>query len=172
MDDWKMDFINAQARLPHWLSHLIRPRLIFLPGWWLNPLGAWAYLHLVFIGPGLVDAPLAVRRYIIGHEYGHIQSNHTILHFVYWCAVLCFLAAVVEQMPVLGISSCLLLTISLSLILQPHLARKREYQADKIAALVFGPEVALQGALWMADKTGMMNDEFRCARLEHLGWKR
>lgn len=41
-----------------------------------------------------------------------------------------------------------------------------------MAALVFGSEVALQGALWMADKTGMMDDEFRRARLEHLGWKR
>lgn len=171
MDDWQSDFAAAQARLPCWLSRLARPRLIFLPSWWPAPVGAWAYLHMVFIGPALRDAPADVRRYVIGHEYGHIQANHTVLHFFYWCAALGFLVAVLGHMPALGAWSCLVLAVVSFLVLLPPLARGREYQADAVAALLYGQETALRGALWMADKTGTISNAFRRSRLRRLGWK-
>lgn len=93
MDKWQAEFADAQERLPCWLSRLARPRIFFLPRWWPAPVGAWAYLHMVFIGPGLRDAPDDVRRYIVGHEYGHIQANHTLLHFFYWLGALAFVGA-------------------------------------------------------------------------------
>ena len=109
MDDWTTDFVAAQSRLPHWLSKAVRPRLLFLPPWWPAPAGAWAYLHLIFVSHALRDAPTEVRRYIVGHEYGHIQANHTVLHFLYWFAATGLLASVEGGMPTLGAWSGLIL---------------------------------------------------------------
>lgn len=171
MDKWQAEFADAQERLPCWLSRLARPRIFFLPRWWPAPVGAWAYLHMVFIGPGLRDAPDDVRRYIVGHEYGHIQANHTLLHFFYWLGALGFALAAIWHMPALGAWSCLVLAVVSLLVVLPPLARGREYQADAVAALLYGREAALNGALWMADRTGTIGNEFRRSRLRRLGWR-
>ena len=77
MDEWQTDFAVAQAHLPWWLAKLLWLRLVFLPSWWrLASNGAWAFLNVILVGYGLCNSPTYVRRYITGHEYGHIQWTH------------------------------------------------------------------------------------------------
>ena len=66
----------------------LRPVLLFLPGWWPGRHAAFAYFHVIAIGPGLVGAPAPVRSYILGHELGHIDRHHTLGQVVYWLGVL------------------------------------------------------------------------------------
>jgi hypothetical protein len=175
--EWLADFAEAQARLPFWLSPLLRPRMVFLPCWWPNSIGAWSYLQFVFIGAGVLDAPDDVRHYLVAHEYGHIHGNHTVLHFLYWLGALLLMLVYVGQLShvphltVPGLVALLLLAAVTFMIGLPSLQREREYQADAVAALLYGRSAALAGSLWMAEKTGNLSNAFRQSRLRRLGWQ-
>ncbi|MDA8118687.1 MAG: M48 family metalloprotease [Gammaproteobacteria bacterium] len=171
MGEWRTDFAAAHAHLPWWPAKLLRPRLVFLPFWWpLSSNGAWAFLNVILVGYGLRNSPTYVRRYIIGHEYGHIQSNHTFLQLGILVALMGVELARIYQMPSVEGWSWLFLLIMGALVLWPPLERSRQYQADSVAASLYGQETARQGMLWMAYKTATF-DKTRRKRLTRLGWQ-
>lgn len=171
MDEWQTDFATAQARLPWWLAKRLRPRLVFLPSWWrLASNGAWAWLHIIFVGPHLGHTSTVARRYLIGHEYGHIRSNHTIPSFLFLCAILVFSVGRACHWPVVEAWSWLIAAIMGVLHVRLSSWRRCEYQADSVAASLYGQETALQGMLWMSYKTATF-DKARRERLTRLGWQ-
>ncbi|MES2353695.1 MAG: M48 family metalloprotease [Pseudomonadota bacterium] len=171
MNLWKSDFSDIQRRFPCWFTRLIRPRLVFLPAWWPVRYGAWAYCQFIFIAPGLHDAPDNVRRYLLGHEYGHIYCKHTVLHFVYWLGMAGLCSAFAVPSPLLHVGSLSVLMVVTLLACLPRLAKAREFQADAVAVQVFGQQVVLSGSLWMAEKAGTTANVFRQSRLRRLGWQ-
>ncbi len=171
MNQWKSELATLALQWPSFLSRIIAPKLIFLPHWWPVKFNAWAYGFCIFIGPGLRDAPDDARNYIIGHEYGHIYCNHTILHFVYWLMfVALFAGDLAGFILIKGLALISLVSIALYICL-PTQAKKREFEADAIALSIFGQPTVLNGSLWMADKTGTLNNFFRQLRLAKIGWK-
>lgn len=171
MDEWQTDFAAAQAHLSWWLAKLLRPRLVFLPSWWqLASNGAWAQLHLIFIGPGLRHASSEARRYLIGHEYGHLRSNHTIPCFFFLLAMPVFLVGCAGHWPVVEAWSYLVVAIAGFLLLLLSSWHRCEYQADSVAVSLYGQDTARQGMLWMAYKAAAFG-ETRRKRLRRLGWE-
>lgn len=166
---WQAEFKDAQEQLSR-LSRFIKPRIFFLPRFWPAPFGAWTYLHIVAIGPGLIQAPTKVRRYVIGHELGHIQNGHTYPHYMYLLAVWFLAISLVFEMPTIT-ALCLLtlLLVALAFVLPP-LARAREFSADDFAVSLYGRQTVLDGALWMGKKTRTLHNSARIARLQRLGW--
>lgn len=171
MDGWRSDLAQLRAGMPCILAQLVRPRLVFLPCWWSARNGAWIYFHFIFVGPGLVNAPEDVRRYLIGHEYGHIYCQHICLHYLYWIGIaIASIGAAAQLLTIEALGFLLLATISL-LACWPALMRRRECQADAVAATFFGRDVALRGALWLAQMRGTMSNNLSRDRLRLLGWK-
>ena len=172
---WLAEFAEAQERLPYGLSPVLRARLVFLPPWWPKRLGAWVYLHWVFIGHGVLEAPDDVRHYLIAHELGH--GAHTILQFLYWLGAFLLVCVYFGQLchrphtTLPGLVALLLLIVVTVLMGLPQLQRQREYQADAVAVLLYGKTAALSGSLWMAEKTGSLSNAFRQSRLRRLGWE-
>lgn len=172
MEEWRSELAKLSAMHPCTLSILFRPRLIFLPPWLPVHLGAWVYLHFIIVSPAALDAPAAVRWYILGHEYGHIHNGHTGLHFIYWLLVICAVAAVILAAEAIGVATLLGLCLIAVAAMLPSQMCRRELEADALAARVYGREVVLEGALWMAHKTGTITSRIRRQRLEALGWIR
>lgn len=171
MDKWKFELAALVEQSPAFLTRFIKPRLIFLPEWWPTKFNAWAYGPCIFIAPGLKNAPDNVRQYILGHEYGHIYCNHTVLHLTYWLTLFTLIIGEVAHLPLLKGLSLLLLTLITLSICTPSLAKKREFEADAVALSLLGKKVVLSGSVWMANKTGTINNVFRQHRLVKLGWQ-
>lgn len=118
------------------MLRLIRPRLVHLPKWWPARFGAWAYLNTAFIGPGLLDATDDVRRYVVGHEYGHIYSKHTLLHLIYALGFASFALGGFAHMLVPLALGFLMMAVVSFLVVRTPLSHNRECQADDVAVLV------------------------------------
>jgi hypothetical protein len=100
-----------------------------------------------------------------------------VLHFLYWLGALLLMLVYVGQLShvphliVPGLVALLLLAAVTFMIGLPSLQHEREYQADAVAALLYGRSAALAGSLWMAEKTGSLSNPFRQSRLRRLGWE-
>ena len=171
MNQWKSELAILAHQWPSFLSRIISPKLILLPYWWPVKFNAWAYGIFIIIGPGLRDAPDDARQYIIGHEYGHIYCNHTVLHFVYWMSFIVLCGSELIELPLLKSLALISLSLVTLYVCLPGQAKKREFEADAIALSIFGQPIVLNGSLWMANKTGTLNNFFRQLRLVKLGWK-
>lgn len=172
MNDFQAELDRIVRAYPCRAAALARPRLVMLPPWWPVQLGAWAYFNFVLIAPGVAAAPAAVRSYVLGHEYGHIHSGHTLLHFAYWICAAGAIVAMLMPAPVLGLVSMLGLSAVVFAAIQPSAAIARELQADTVAVQIYGRESVLDGALWMAKHSGSITGRMRRRRLEALGWVR
>ena len=172
MDDFRTELDRIVRAYPCRAAGLSRPRLVMLPPWWPVQLGAWAYFNFVLIAPGIAAAPTAVRSYVLGHEYGHIHSGHTLLHFAYWICAAGAIAGMLMPAPVLGLVSLLGLSAVLIAVIRPSTVIARELQADAVAVQIYGREAVLEGAMWMAKQSGSITSRMRRRRLEALGWVR
>lgn len=146
--------------------------LRFLPEWWPARHGAWSYMHFILLGPGLSGAPKPVKRYVLGHELGHIRHGHTSLNYLFTVAAIGFLPLYwLSMRPGIGTAPvaavALLLMASKSTLL--FFPRKREYQADRHSLGLVGQKDAIEGSLWMAHHNHDMTP-LRRERLRRLGW--
>lgn len=171
MESWQSDLEMIYVGMPCRLARMLRPRLIFLPSWWPARHGAWIYFHFIFIGPGLMNAPADARRYLIGHEYGHIYCEHICLHYLYWAGIAAAALGALLRLQEIGAIGFLLLAAIALLACWPASMLRRECEADAVAATFFGRDVALKGALWVARMRGTMRNSLRRDRLRLLGWK-
>ena len=169
MDKWTQDFNDAVVRLNSPYLRAIKPKIILMPAWWPVKADAWAYLNVVMIGPGILDAPNDVRRYVIGHELGHLYAKHTLLHLLYWFSAAGSIIGLLFPHLVLLAGTLSALVISAFFVLFKPFIRHRELHADAIAAQLYGREIALAGCLWMAQRSGTLHDPFRQSRLRNLG---
>lgn len=183
--DWAAELAQVVERsismpeLRGWRSVFrhIPPKLVTLPNWWpYEGIGAWSYMRYILVSPGLLTtAPKEVRRYIIGHELGHIRFGHTALNYLFPATFVAFFSAmmVFESQPqgtlktVSAILMLLLLVPKSALLWFP---KRREFQADAHAAWLYGRDATLRASLWMAEAGGD-HSALRQARLRRLGYQ-
>lgn len=164
---WQTELQAMEAKRPSAWSRLVRPRVIVLPSFVTGRrLGAWTLCHFIFVTEAQAACPPRVRRYILGHEYGHIICGHAALQWAWLASGLLSLLGMLAPLAILlslGIQSAVLY----SLANQAHGA-KREMSADAAAADLCGAVVALEGARWMANAMGDQAKPERQARLAEL----
>ncbi|MBU2753042.1 M48 family metalloprotease [Acidithiobacillus thiooxidans] len=154
----------------------IHPKLMMLPAWWpWQGYGAWSYMRYILISGKLAkDAPPSVRRYVLGHELGHIRFGHTALNYMYPVTSVLFLTAmgvfldstVPETKTIAAFILLALLVPKSALLWFPN---RREYQADRYAVAVNSTQEAIEGSLWMAEH-GQDRSALRQKRLLRLGY--
>ena len=176
---WEADLAALMTRdlaAPGWRSvfRAIPTKLKVLPVWWPVHYGAWSYMRYIIISHHLqTDAPQVTRRYVLGHELGHIRYGHTALNYLY--PVLAVIYAVSlwnfiyggPSIQTLAASIMLLLIILKSSLL--WFPTHREFQADDYSARLNGRTDALEGSLWMAHH-GRDLSRLRRKRLARLGY--
>ncbi|MGK9451706.1 M48 family metalloprotease [Acidithiobacillus caldus] len=153
----------------------ITPKLVTLPAWWpFHGYGAWSYMRYIIVSRELLrDAPGSVRRYVLGHESGHIRFGHTALNYMFPLTSVLFAVAFYSfacggpQVKPLAASILLLLLIAKSALL--WFPKRREFQADQYAAAMAGKETAIAGSIWMAHHAGDLS-RLRQQRLLRLGY--
>lgn len=164
---WQTELQAMEAQRPSAWSRLVRPRVIVLPRFFVGQrLGAWTLYHLIFVTEAQAACPPRVRRYILGHEYGHIVCGHAALQWAWLASALLSMIGLLLPGVVL-VSLSIQSAVLYSLANAEHGAR-REMSADAAAADLCGASVALEGALWMADAMGDRAKPERQARLAEL----
>ena len=153
---WQEELHRIVDAHPCFLARLIRPRVILLPAWLPGQTHAWVYLNLILVGHELNHAPLSAMRYVIAHEYGHIYRAHTALQFAYWTVLLTLVVAALANVPLLVVVALTGLTALSASTMNGQTSIERELEADSVAVRIYGPEAALDGAVWMAKTSGSM----------------
>lgn len=169
MREWHHDLSATRAALtPCKWACLFVPRLIFLPAWWPASSGIWLYFSLIFVGHSLINAPTEARRFLIGHEYGHIYCGHVWLHYWYWIAMLGILIGMLSGCMGVLLVCTLLAWLILLVAVWPNACKRRECDADAIAVKAWGPHCALDGALWFMGQRRTTRNHLRAFRLAKL----
>lgn len=153
----------------------ITPKLVTLPAWWpFHWYGAWSYMRYIIVSRELLmDAPESVRRYVLGHESGHIRFGHTALNYMFPVTSVLFVTAMYffdtgePMVKQVSASIILLLLIAKSALL--WFPKRREFQADQYASAMAGKETAIAGSLWMAHHAHDLS-KLRQQRLLRLGY--
>lgn len=178
-DAWEADLTTLMARdlaAPGWrgVFRVIPAKLKVLPAWWPVHYGAWSYMRYIIISRHLQeDAPQVTRRYVLGHELGHIRYGHTALNYLYPVLAAIYAASLWDfiyggpgvQTPAALIMLLLIVSKSSLLWFPTH----REFQADDYSARLNGKTEALEGSLWMAHH-GRDLSRLRRKRLARLGY--
>jgi type IV secretory pathway VirB2 component (pilin) len=178
-EDWEADLaalVGRDLSAPGW-RHLFRAlpaRLKVFPAWWPVHYGAWSYMHFIIISDHLKrDAPPITRRYVLGHELGHIRHGHTSLNYLYpvlaaiYITSLWFFIYGGHSVQMLAATIMLLMIVSKSSLL--WFPTQREFQADEYSAQLNGKADTLEGSLWMAHQ-GRDMSRLRRKRLARLGY--
>jgi hypothetical protein len=143
----------------------LRPVLAFLPQWWPSRHVAFAYFNIVAIGPGLVAAPEPVRKYLLGHELGHIDRHHTGGQVLYWLGVLAAVLISRSLPPAFHLAPiCLVLIAAVLWITRGE--TKREFEADDEAAARYGDYTVINGLTWMQSRRSAAAPKLNALRLE------
>jgi Zn-dependent protease with chaperone function len=164
---WKTELQAMEAERPSAWARLVRPRVVVLPRCLTGErLGAWTLYHLIFVTQAQAACPPRVRRYVLGHEYGHIVCGHAALQWAWLASALLSLIGMLLPIAILlslGIQSAVLYSLA-----NAAQGARREMSADAAAADLCGASIALEGALWMADAMGDKAKPERQARLAEL----
>jgi Zn-dependent protease with chaperone function len=157
--DWRMEFTRlAPVQGP------LAPKLLFLPTWWPAPTAAFAYFNVIAIGPGLLRAPADVRRYILGHELGHIERRHTLGQVGYWTSVLA--AVALGQLLPPGLTLAPITAVLITAVAWIHLGEaRREFEADDAAAARYGDLTVINGLTWMQSRSTQPQSKLCTRRL-------
>ncbi len=164
---WTTELQAMEARRPSAWSRLVRPRVIVLPRFFTgHRLGAWTLYHLIFVTEAQAACPPRVRRYVLGHEYGHILCGHAALQWAWLASALLSMLGMLLPIAILlslGIQTAVVYSLA-----NATQGAKREMSADAAAAELCGAAVALEGARWMARALGDQAKPERLARLAEL----
>ncbi|CDQ12098.1 conserved membrane protein of unknown function [Acidithiobacillus ferrivorans] len=178
-EDWEADLAALVARdlaAPGWrrVFRAIPARLKILPAWWPVHYGAWSYMRYIIISDHLKkDAPPVTRRYVLGHELGHIRHGHTSLNYLYPVLAVIYITSLWffiygdHSVQMLAATVMLLMIVSKSSLL--WFPTQREFQADDFSARLNGKSATLEGSLWMAHQ-GRDMSRLRRKRLARLGY--
>ena len=179
--EWEQELQNLMAKeagVRGWKSLFSRlvPRIKVFPQWWpaSKGYGIWSYMHFILLSRKLMqEAPADVRRYVLGHELGHLRHGHTALNYLYpvlsagvVTSVVFFVAGTSDQRYVAALCMAAFFVGKSSLLWFPL---RRELQADDYSARLVGRETAIEGSLWMAHHNNDFSRQRR-KRLRRLGY--
>lgn len=168
-DRWEEDFQAIRRAWPARWGWLIRPRLRLATGA-LNRLrgGAFVWLSWVWVHRDYEGAPDFVRRFVIGHEWGHVVHGHHLASMIMVAlAPIAVVGAAIEL--VTDKSWATSLVVLLAIVLYGPLgfwamAEKREREADAFAARDIGMAEAAAAVHWIAERRGMVGNARLMAR--------
>jgi type IV secretory pathway VirB2 component (pilin) len=177
--EWEAELaalIAQDITAPGWrkVFQAIPAKLKVLPAWWPVHYGAWSYMRYILISDRLKkDAPPVTRRYVLGHELGHIRYGHTALNYLYPVLAAVYITSlwffIYGQQNVQWIAAAVMLLMIVSKSSLLWFPTQREFQADDYSARLNGQEDALEGSLWMAHQ-GRDMGRLRRKRLLRLGY--
>lgn len=123
---------------------------------------AWTRRNKIYISTKYQDTDdLDIIKYLVAHEYGHIYKNHTIIPLIAGAILLCSLMFV--NLPIFWIIS---LIPMIALLWCTFLGR--EFEADKIVAIVYNPQLALKGLRWGQQFDSSNDRKKRIQKIEAL----
>jgi Zn-dependent protease with chaperone function len=164
---WKADLKAALERKSRWwMRGRLSPRIVVLPRLWAG-YGAWTLFGKIFITKQLVGCPEHVRRYIIGHELGHLYGGHVYLQALFLFSYSMLVAGELSH------SAITLLALGLTsvfyvIFVTPRFSLARECFADSVAVDLYGPHAVLTSSVWMARRVRDVDSKERQARLKRL----
>lgn len=176
--------------MKHWQAELVRVRTA-----WPSPYGRWVaqrsavldeaqgrrcggarYAHgVIGVSVELEEAPPAVRRYLMAHEWGHVVSRHGMMRYVYVglsFGLIPLAAFACWRSSTLAFAGWLMLVIGLLGLLRWMLAPRREHEADAVAVAINGLAETCQACHWMTHWLHEPPSALRDARLAQLGHAR
>lgn len=155
----------AQRR-SFWMRGPFTPHIVVLP---TGPerLGAWTLFSTIYISRGQLSCPPGVRKYIIGHELGHILSGDVFLQLLFAGSYFTMIATAGSGTAV-QLFAIVISALSLSMFALPSLSLERELRADRFAVQFFGPQMVLEGCLWMGRRLNDLRNPERIARISCL----
>lgn len=178
-DDWETELATLIAKdlaAPGWrrVFRAIPAELKVLPSWWPVHYGAWSYMRYIIISHRLKnDAPPVTRRYVLGHELGHIRYGHTALNYLFPVLATFYITGLwffmYGQPDIQRMAAAIMLLIIVAKSSLLWFPTRREFQADDYSARLNGNADALEGSLWMAHQ-GRDMGRLRRKRLLRLGY--
>jgi Zn-dependent protease with chaperone function len=167
MEFWNTDLQAALKRKSRWwMRGRLSPKIVVLPRLWTG-YGAWTLFGKIYITRKLTGCPEHVRKYIIGHELGHLYGGHVYLQALFFFSYSMLVAGELSH------SAITLLALALTSILYvifvtPRFSLARECFADSVAVDLYGPHAVLTSSLWMARRVSDVDSKERQARLKRL----
>ncbi len=154
LDDALRSAREAGSRRFDWL---IRRRVVIVPrpiARLLPRFAAGVCLSIVFIDPRLAGAPPPAIRYLMAHEWGHVDRGHIPCAFVALAAALSRVAlASSPQSLGTNIAELLILLVT-GLLLFGKSVIRRELEADAFAAGIVGRAQAADSLAWLVEWRG------------------
>lgn len=164
---WEADLESIKHRMPSRWARWVQPRLVVLPAWCTGRrAGAWTLFNCIIITQQQRDCPEGVRRYVLGHEFGHIARGHTALQWAWLAGALLYVGGISH--PAAIATSLVIQTMVMAKMLSTRQEAARELSADDVAVELFGASVALEGARWMCAQRGDGEGAVRRRRLARL----
>ena len=144
-----------------------RPRVVKLPAWVTKGYGAWTLFSIIFISDKQASCPADVRRYVLGHEVGHLCGGHQSLQYFWVFSQTMFFIGMAIA-PAIALTGLILMCVAFGGFVHPALNLKREVFADRVAVELYGPHSVVVGATWMARQLADIDTTQRQARLKQL----
>lgn len=180
---WQADLDALVVQSPNGFVRRFPPRIVvrrgrFSPPWLPVPLlwldsrpNAYAFWNTIIVSESLLDCPQSRRRYLLSHEYGHLQALHSVWGSL---AALVMLVSVLLLLSVGQHSHPLAADIAfsgfvLAVLVGLRLLSVAEYQADAFAAKTWGRQTVLDGMLWLSRTSGRGLTGSLRRRLKRLG---
>lgn len=154
LDDALRSAREAGSRRFDWL---IRRRVVIIPtpiARLLPRFAAGVCLSVVFVDPRLEGAPSPVIRFIMAHEWGHVDRGHIPCAFVALAAALSRVALASSPQSLGTQIAELLILLVTGLMLFGKSVMRRELEADAFAAGVVGRAQAADSLAWLVEWRG------------------
>lgn len=136
---------------------LIRQHVAVVPerlAAYLPRFGAGVWFSIVFVDPRLLDAPASAVRFVMAHEWGHVERGH--IPFAFLALVVGLSRATVDGAPptLLTMIANLLVFAIIAYSIVGKGSKRRELEADAFAAEAVGRDQAAEGLRWLVNWRG------------------
>ena len=116
--------------------------------------GAGVWFSFVFIDPRVIDAPAPALRFLLAHEWGHVERGHIPIAFLALVLGLARVAISGAPPTLLTAFADLLVLGIIGYSLFGKSSARRELEADAFAAEAMGRAEAAEAFRWLVDWRG------------------
>jgi Zn-dependent protease with chaperone function len=167
LEFWNAELEAALKRKSRWwMRGTFSPKIVLLPRLW-SGYGAWTLFGKIYITKQQMACPDHVRKYIIGHELGHLYGGHVYLQMLFAFSYVTLVAGELSHSAI-TVLALALTSILYVVFVTPAFSLARECFADSVAVDLYGAHTILTSSLWMACRVKDVDTRERQARLRRL----